>query len=104
MLLPNFVWGLSSLAVARAAVTVYGQIPLAQTSTASGPAATPPLAAYDDTVLLPPDIPQGDQKPGTAFTLELQQNRNNMFGASIPQRGDFYGFSIEMSVINQVRK
>lgn len=107
------MWLLNSLIVlhfitaAQAAVTVYGQVPLAhaaQTSSALGSAPTPTLPAYDDTVLNPPAIPQGEDKAGTAFTLSLQQNRANMFGLSIPQRGDFFGFSIEMSVINQVRK
>lgn len=100
------LWGLCLLSSARAAVTVHGQIPLAQTSTAFDPEGTGipviQLAAYNDTVLNPPPIP--DPRPGTAFTLVLPESRDGVYGLSIPQQGAFLGFSIEMSVINQLRE
>ncbi|KAK0192511.1 glycoside hydrolase family 79 protein [Armillaria mellea] len=92
-----------------AQVTVYGQIPLGQTisqsssgtSTASVTAATSTLAAYDDTVLDPPSIP--DPAPSTAFTLSIPAVNTSVTELSIAQSTDaFYGFSIEMSVLTQV--
>lgn len=94
-----------------AQVTVYGQIPLGQTisqsssgtSTASVTAATSTLAAYDDTVLDPPSIP--DPAPSTAFTLSIPAVNTSVTELSIAQSTDaFYGFSIEMSVLTQVCK
>lgn len=100
-MLLHTLWGLCVLNTARA-VTVYGQIPLGQTSTASGPQATqkPLQAAYDETLLTPPALPN-DRAP-TAFTLNLQANNATVPQLSIPQHGSFYGFSIEMSVITQL--
>ncbi|KDR78212.1 hypothetical protein GALMADRAFT_138334 [Galerina marginata CBS 339.88] len=81
------------------AVTVYGQIPLAQTATAAFPHAT--LAAYDRTVLNPPPIP--NPAPSAAYTIPLQRDATAVPGLSIPHvGGSFWGFSIEMSVISQV--
>lgn len=103
MLLSSLAWGLSFFTTARA-VTVYGQIPLGQTSSATGanPEATAKslLAAYDETLLTPPALPN-DRAP-TAFTLNLQASNASVNGISIMQHGSFYGFSIEMSVITQV--
>lgn len=81
------------------AVTVYGQIPLAQTATAGYPKVT--LAAYDTTVLTPPPVP--NPPPASAYTLNLQRNAAQVNGLSIPHvGGSFWGFSIEMSVVGQV--
>ncbi|KAJ7645164.1 glycoside hydrolase family 79 protein [Mycena polygramma] len=88
----------SVLHAAVAAVTVYGQIPLGVT-TAPAPGATVP-AAYNDTVLNPPAIP--DPAPSTAFTLTLPASSTGVTGLSIPIHGTFFGFSIEMSVIEQL--
>ncbi len=94
-----------------AQVTVYGQIPLKETisqsnsgtSTASVPAATSTLAAYDDTVLNPPPIP--DPAPSTAFTLNIPAVNTSVTGLSIAQStNSFYGFSIEMSLLTEVCK
>lgn len=106
-MLSHFFLGLCLLGPAQAAVTIYGQIPLAQTSTAAfDPAGTAlpvlHLAAYNDTTLDPPPVP--NPRPNTAFTLALQANGNAVQGLSIPQKGSFLGFSIEMSVISQVRE
>ncbi|OBZ74675.1 hypothetical protein A0H81_05580 [Grifola frondosa] len=91
---------LASLAAVRA-VTVYSQQPLAPTSTnvASGAIYTG-LKAYDPTVLNPPPLP--NPLPATEFGIQLASNANNVAGLSIPLSGAFFGFSIEMSVANQV--
>lgn len=82
------------------AVTVYGQAPLAATSTAPGAKYTG-LKAYDPTVLNPPPIP--NPAPAAQYTIQLIQNANGVTGLSVPTiSGSFLGFSIEVSVINQV--
>ncbi|GLB45268.1 putative glycosyl hydrolase family 79 C-terminal beta domain [Lyophyllum shimeji] len=110
-MLLSALWRLCSLGTASAAVTVYGQIPFGQTSaatsvTATGSSASPTnappgavLAAYDETVLRPPNPPQ-DQ--ALSFTLNLAQSNASVAGLSIMQHGSFYGFSIEMSVVTQI--
>jgi len=68
-------------------------------STATGAAATyTGSAAYDPTVLDPPALP--DPRPATQFGIKLSNNQPS--GLSIPQKGDFMGFSIEFSVIEHV--
>jgi len=81
------------------AVTVYGQAPLAATSTTPGAAYTG-LRAYDPTVLQPPPLPS--PAPGNQFNLQLTQAAGAVQGLSVPLKGSFWGFSIEVSVINQV--
>ncbi|KAJ6612683.1 glycoside hydrolase family 79 protein [Mycena sp. CBHHK59/15] len=92
------LWSLWFLDVARASVTVYGQIPMGITSAAS-PTATV-AAAYNDTVLNPPEIP--DLAPATSFTLTIPAANTSVTGLSIPIKGTFFGFSVEMSVITQL--
>lgn len=85
---------------AHAQVTVYGQLPLRLTQTGASAQISSPNA-FNDTLLTPPPVPQ--PPPPRAFTIELQTDAANAFGLSIPHVGaGFYGFSIEMSVINQV--
>ena len=92
----------TALAFAQAKVTVYGQIALGFKTSSNAPAATSP-AAYNDTRLTPPSIPK--PAPTNAFALTLQQDAAVVGGLSIPHVGGcFWGFSIEMSVISQVRK
>ena len=94
----------STLTLAQAEVTVYGQIALGITAspTASNAPTTSP-AAYNNTRLVPPPI--ASPAPANAFTLNLQQSNATVPGLSIPHvGGSFWGFSIEMSVIRQVRK
>lgn len=97
---------LGSVLTTAHAVTVYGQIPLAQTISANPSAgsavpATKTLAAYDNTVLNPPALPS--PPPAAAYTLSLQKDAGAVNGLSIPHvGGSFWGFSIEMSVISQV--
>ncbi|KAF9003830.1 hypothetical protein BDZ89DRAFT_967337 [Hymenopellis radicata] len=80
-------------------VTVHKQHALgATTSVSSAPAADyTGAAAYNPTVLNPPPIP--DPLPPMAFGIQLQKGGTP--GVSIAQTGAFFGFSIEMSVVNQ---
>ena len=55
-------------------------------------------AAYNPTVLTAPAVP--NPAPNTSFPIQLYSGGMN--GLSIKQSGAFYGFSIEMSVSNQV--
>ncbi|GLB45264.1 putative glycosyl hydrolase family 79 C-terminal beta domain [Lyophyllum shimeji] len=99
---------LAFLSTARA-VTVYGQTPFGLTSalrtlTATSEGAVPtatekPLAAYDETILKPPPLPQ-DQS--LTFTLNLAATNASVPNLSIMQHGSFFGFSIEMSVLTQI--
>lgn len=95
---------LSILNGARAAVTVYNQVPFGQvTNTASAVGAQyTGAAAYDPTVLNPPAIP--NPPPPNAFNLPLFSTNTTQAGLSILISGSFFGFSIEMSVVNQVRE
>jgi hypothetical protein len=82
-------------------VTVYSQAPLGASATATGSAASyTGAAAYDPTVLTAPAVP--NPLPPMQFTLPLQPSAAAVTNLSIQQSGSFFGFSIEMSVINQV--
>ncbi|KAJ7434772.1 glycoside hydrolase family 79 protein [Mycena galericulata] len=89
---------------ANAEVTVYlapGQVPLGAAASASGTAAAAAYsgaAAYNPTTLLPPPIPS----PPVPSSFPVQLQNGGTPGASIQQPGDFMGFSVEMSVSNQV--
>ncbi|KAF9036340.1 hypothetical protein BJ165DRAFT_1533176 [Panaeolus papilionaceus] len=94
-----------------ASVTVYGLTPLGQvpldptaTPTATGAGAPPPrvtLAAYNNTQLIPPPLP--NPATATAFTINLQHDAANVPFLSIPHNGpSFWGFSLEMSILTQV--
>jgi hypothetical protein len=55
------------------------------------------------TVLNPPALPSSP--PAAAHTLSLQKDAAAVNGLSTPHvGGNFWGFSVEMSVISQVRK
>jgi hypothetical protein len=58
-------------------------------------------AAYNPTTLNPPSPPGATAMP-TNFAI--QPVIAVPPGASIPQKGSFFGFSVEMSVVNQVGK
>ncbi|EAU81861.2 hypothetical protein CC1G_06072 [Coprinopsis cinerea okayama7 len=105
--MPTRLWLLGILAytlTASASVTVYylpGQEPLFSpgASTTSGAAATyTGAAAYNPTVLEPPPPPN----PPITKRFALQLRNGGTPGVSIQQSGAFFGFSIEMSVVNQV--
>ncbi|KAF8064386.1 glycoside hydrolase family 79 protein [Lyophyllum atratum] len=93
------VFGLGILrALVAEAVTVYypqGQNPLATTTAAA--ASYTGAAAYNPTTLLPPPVPSPLNRQ---FVIQLQNGGTP--GVSIQQPGSFFGFSIEMSVANQV--
>ena len=98
-----------SLFAAVRCVTVYGPTGvIGRTTTSSTSTSTAPgtaytgngAAAYNQVVLQPPPVPQPPQP--TQFSLQLQNNAQNVQGLSIPQNGAFYGFSIEMSVVDQI--
>lgn len=88
---------LCALECARA-VTVYGQQPYSATDAPAATATT--YAAYNTSTLeapSPPDTPTND------FTIELQPSNDTVTGLGIAQTyGNLWGFSIEMSVMNQV--
>ncbi|WVF70633.1 hypothetical protein IAT40_005426 [Kwoniella sp. CBS 6097] len=74
------------------------------TSSASAPEGTyTGLAAYDPTVLTPPPAPE---TPVTSFSLSVPANSQAVFDAglqlSIGQKGNFLGFSVELSVANTI--
>lgn len=82
------------------AVTVYGQTPLGATRTLQPDAKWTGLPAYDPTTLVPPVI---SPLPAPYF-LQLTNDVTAVGGVSIPMKGTFYGFSIEVSVVNQIRE
>ncbi|KAF7967416.1 hypothetical protein HWV62_34391 [Athelia sp. TMB] len=103
MHLPSSPWALLALAALYVrAVTVYSQIPFGQsTKTLSAPATNfTPNAVYDPKQLKAPPLP--DDLPNTAFTLTLAASNSSVQGLSMPIPGTFYGFSVEMSVSNQI--
>ena len=105
--LPSLLFSLGAIlfSSSQAQVTVYYE-PGAQatlgTGTGTGAAANyTGAAAYNPTTLIPPP-PPGAQALPTQFAIQPPNAVPN--GASIPQNGSFFGFSIEMSVVNQVGK
>ncbi|KAJ7054643.1 glycoside hydrolase family 79 protein [Mycena amicta] len=88
------------LPAVQAAITVY-QAPnqaIFATTSSVNPASYTGVAAYNPTTLVPPPVPT----PAVPSTFNIQLNTGGTPGASIEQSGDFVGFSIEMSVSNQV--
>ncbi|KAG6815750.1 hypothetical protein H0H87_011662 [Tephrocybe sp. NHM501043] len=79
------------------AVTVYPTNQAATGTAAAAAADYTGAAAYNPTVLNPPAVPSGLP---TQFVIQLQNGGTN--NLSLPQNGSFIGFSIEMSVVNQV--
>ncbi|KAF8816878.1 hypothetical protein BYT27DRAFT_7127069 [Phlegmacium glaucopus] len=98
--LPSLLLSLGAISSSAQAVTVYSQAPLAATTTGTAAAGSyTGAAAYNPTTLNPPP-PPGPQALTTQFSIQLQNAVPP--GASIQQGGSFFGFSIEMSVVNQV--
>jgi hypothetical protein len=95
---------LLGLSLSNASVTLY--IPQDQailwgfspTSTTASPTYTG-SAAYDPTTLTPPPPPS----PAINSLFNLQLYSGSVPGLSIKQHGAFLGFSIELSVSNQIR-
>jgi len=82
------------------AVTIYGQTPLGATRTLEPGASWTGLPAYDPTILTPPVV---NPLPAP-YSLQLTNDVNAVGGVSIPLKGSFFGFSIEVSVVNQIRE
>lgn len=102
-ILPTLLVSLTSLIpVSYASVTVYSQQPIGANTATAAAANYTGAAAYDPTILQVPPIP--NPAPATQFTLQLQQQAQAVQGLSIQQSGSFMGFSIETSVVNQVRE
>lgn len=68
--------------------------------TVPGPPQYTELAAYNPIYMEPPAIP--DPAPPLQFAIGVPTSAQLMNGLSIPQHGTFFGFSIEMSVANQL--
>lgn len=96
------LWSLLVLDAARASVTVYSQLPLGESTASAAAANYTGAAAYDPTILNAPGIP--NPAPPTQPTIQLFSSNTSQSRLSIPISGSFYGFSIEMSVVNQVRE
>jgi len=93
---------LTTHAAVNAAITVLGETPLGQMSTITTRTAAGPLetyAAYDDTLLAAPALP--NPMPALGFVVGLPGSGNNVVGIASARaiKGSFWGFSIEMSVM-----
>jgi hypothetical protein len=92
-----FVWGLHLLASTANAYELYndtGTAPTAVQTAADGTYTG--LAAYDPLVL---DVPPLPLNVTTAFTINVPVDPTaSGYNLSIPQKGNFLGFSIELSV------
>lgn len=99
MLFPALSAFICLLHVSQASVTVYT---IGHTTATAQSASYTGSAAYDSTILNAPPIP--NPAPPTEFSLQLQSSSQAVQGLSIMQSGSFLGFSIETSVINQVRE
>lgn len=101
MHLRSLLWVLPVAVRIAAAVTVYSQIPLHQATktTSAIPANNTAHATYDPKNLNPPILPN---LLSTQFSLSLGATNTTQSGLSMPVPGSFYGFSVEMSVANQI--
>ena len=110
--IPLFFLGLLALCSHHVlAVTVYGQqgmtIPSGLASTDSSAATATAAAldwlsdleAYNTVTLTAPTLPT---PVPSAFGITVQNSGASVSGMSVQQKGDFFGFSIEMSVVQQV--
>ncbi|KAJ7580128.1 hypothetical protein C8J56DRAFT_795631 [Mycena floridula] len=96
------LWLFALFRLSSADITVYyapGQVPFGTATVSVGGAAVfTGAAVYNTTTLAPPSVPTNP--PATSFPIQLQNSGTT--GLSIPQAAGFLGFSIEMSVANQV--
>ena len=75
-------------------------VPTTTTFITARPAVYTGLEAYNDIYIAPPAIPS--PAPPTTFALGVPTDATLLGGLSIQQQGTFLGFSIEMSVANQL--
>jgi hypothetical protein len=89
--------------VTQDSVTLYTAKTTPTTSSLAAGATYTGLAAYDPTVLDPPAPPS---PPITSYTISIPPDavslQNDGYLLSIPQKGNFLGFSIELSVADVV--
>jgi hypothetical protein len=85
------------LGVANCEITVYHANNAAAFTTVPGAKYTG-LAAYNPSTLVPPPVPT----PAINTNLDVALQNSGTQGISVKQKGSFLGFSIEMSVTNQV--
>ncbi|KAG6848314.1 hypothetical protein H0H93_001259, partial [Arthromyces matolae] len=90
----NYTWAGQSV-LAASAVTVYPTVTTAEPTAAA--ANYTGAAAYNPTVLNPPAVPSALP---TQFVIQLQNGGTP--NLSLAQNGSLIGFSIEMSVVNQI--
>ncbi|KAF8509965.1 glycoside hydrolase family 79 protein [Gautieria morchelliformis] len=84
---------------AHAGVTIYTQVTFGPgTATTTGTSTYTAAAAYDPTSLTPPPVPS----PSPANQFPVQLFSGGMANLSIPQSGAFVGFSVELSVADQI--
>ena len=116
------VFSASLLGLASADVTIYGltgqttvdpelalggstYVPEPTTTsyvTTHGPPQYTGLAAYNPVYMYPPAIPE--PPPANQFAIGVPNDAALMEGLSVRQQGNFFGFSIEMSVATQMCK
>ncbi|KAJ7752939.1 hypothetical protein B0H16DRAFT_1663031 [Mycena metata] len=92
---------LAAVVPCRGKITVYptaNQAAFLATASAVPPAQYSGVQAYSPVTLTPPPVPS----PVIATTIPVQLRNAGTTGMSIPQPGSFMGFSVEMSVTNQV--
>ncbi|KAK8866161.1 hypothetical protein IAR55_001312 [Kwoniella newhampshirensis] len=102
----SLITSLFLISVASAqALTLYtgGTAPTATVAPAASSAAYTGLAAYDPTTLTSPPPPES---PVTGLSLALPPNSQSVFDSgrllSIEQKGNFLGFSVELSIANSL--
>lgn len=84
---------------AAAAVTVYTQVPMGASTVSAVPTAMVTYAAHFDPLdLVPPPAP--NQTDPSTFPVQITSG--GIPGLSIPVTGNFMGFSIELSVADQI--
>ena len=104
MHLQFFLWALLALvyiADVQASVTVYSQVPFREFTKTVSAALTnyTAHAMYDPVILNPPTLPP---LPSTQFSLTLGASSTTQGGLSGAVPGSFWGFSVEMSVADQL--
>ncbi|KAI0633080.1 glycoside hydrolase family 79 protein [Trametes polyzona] len=97
------VYGLFGQTTADPGALRSGTVSIASTTsfvTVPGPPHYTELAAYNPIFMEPPPIPS--PAPANQFAIGVPTSAQLQTGLSIPQHGTFFGFSIEMSVANQL--
>lgn len=88
-----------------AAVTIYTQLPMfgPSAATSTAPQAMVTYAAHFDPLeLTAPPAPTQAQAPSTPSIVPVRLAAGGMPGLSMPASGNFMGFSIELSVADQI--